>query len=56
MTDKQELKAKLMAEIVAESLNGEGRRMGDPMSKSTLNQFLNNVEYIVDEIIKRSSK
>lgn len=56
MTDKQELKAKLMTQIVAQAVNGEAKSMDAPMSNVTLNQFLTNVERIVDEIIKRSSK
>ena len=56
MNDKQELKAKLMGQIIAEAFNGQAAKMDAPMSNVTISQFLTNVERIVDEILKRSSK
>ena len=56
MTTKQELKIKMMTEIITKLSEGKMEEFVGPVDKKDLEQFVNNVEFIADEIIKRSER
>lgn len=53
--DERKLKkAEMMAQMVASAFQGKAEKMDAPMSKTTVTNFLNNIDQIVEEILKRS--